>query len=193
MRDDGPSTDPDLSVPLRSLLSAWERHLLLASCDDMKLPTWDPGTGTKVSSTLSRHVSIDTWPWLCEKGLPLEENPLVLSHHCRGLMHNSPKAVLLDAAAIRPNSLWNCLQWVTGLALYFLQLTGWTLYVPVTGAPASTLSPMPRQEKFVLCSGESTLFLAFSHNPNSFMWARTTSRSRTANWCYWARINQSSM
>ncbi len=148
MRDDGPSTDPDLSVPLRSLPSPWERHLSLASCDDMKLPTLDPGTGTKISSTLSRHVSITAWPWLCEKGLPLRENPLVLSHHCRGLMYNSPKAVTLDAAAIRPNSLWNCLQWVTGLALYFLQLTGWTLYVPVTGAPASTLSPISRPGKW---------------------------------------------
>ncbi len=37
--------------------------------------------------------------------------------------------------------------------------------------------------KVVLSSGESTLFLAFSCNPNSFMWARTTSRCRTANWC----------
>ncbi len=37
---------------------------------------------------------------------------------------------------------------MTGLALYFLQPTGWTLFVPVTGAPASTLSPMPRQENW---------------------------------------------
>ncbi len=34
------------------------------------------------------------------------------------------------------------------LAFYILQLTGWILYVPVTGAPASTLSPMPHQEKW---------------------------------------------
>ncbi len=47
--------------------------------------------------------------------------------------------------------------------------------------------------KVVLCSGESTLFLAFSHNPNSFMCARMSSRCRTANWCDWARINQSLM
>ncbi len=152
----------------------------------MKLPTWDPGTGTKVSSTLSRHVSIAAWPWLCEKGLPLWENPLVLSHHCRWchvqqVMYNSPKAVTLDAAAIRPNSLWNFLQWVTGLALYFLQLTGWTLYVPVTGAPASTLSPMPRQEKWSSVMEKAHTFWRLTLN--SFMWARTTSRCQTANWC----------
>ncbi len=35
---------------------------------------------------------------------------------------------------------------MTGLALYFLQPTGWTLYVPVTGVLASKLSPMPCQE-----------------------------------------------
>ncbi len=45
---------------------------------------------------------------IMRKGLPLWENPLVLSHHCRGLMHSSPKGITLDAAAIRPNSLWNC-------------------------------------------------------------------------------------
>ncbi len=37
---------------------------------------------------------------------------------------------------------------MTGLALYFSQPIGWTLNVPVTGAPASTLSLMPRQEKW---------------------------------------------
>ncbi len=37
---------------------------------------------------------------------------------------------------------------MTGLVLYFLQPTGWTLYVPVTDAPASMLSPMPCQEKW---------------------------------------------
>ncbi len=28
---------------------------------------------------------------------------------CRGLMYSSPKGITLDAAAIRPNSLWNCM------------------------------------------------------------------------------------
>ncbi len=54
---------------------------------------------------------------------------------------------------------------MTGLALYFLQMTGWTLYVPVTGAPASTLSPMPRQEKWSSVVGESTLFWRLAITP----------------------------
>ncbi len=44
-------------------------------------------------------------PW----SFPLRENPLVLSHHCRGLMYSRPKGITLDAAAIRPSSLWKCL------------------------------------------------------------------------------------
>ncbi len=39
-----------------------------------------------------------------------------------------------------------------------------------------------KPRKVVLFSGESTLFLAFSHSPNYFMWARTTSQCQTANW-----------
>ncbi len=70
MRDDGPSTDLDSSVPPRSLPSPWGRHLSLASCDDMKLPTWDPGTGTKLSSTLPSHEGIAAWPWSCKRGCP---------------------------------------------------------------------------------------------------------------------------
>ncbi len=70
MRDDGSSTDLDSSIPLRLLPSPWGRHLSLSSCDDMKLPTQDPGTGSKVSSTLPRHVSIAAWPWSCERGCP---------------------------------------------------------------------------------------------------------------------------
>ncbi len=193
MRDDGPSTDPDLSVPLRSLISAWERHLLLASCDDMKFPTWDPGTGTKVffhiiKARKHRHVTLIMWKGVAPRGKPFGPEPPLQGSHAQ-----QSKSCLLDAAAIRPNSLWNCLQWVTGLAYTFyswqdgLYTYRWQVRLHRRWVPCHA------KKSFVLCSGESTLFLAFSHNPNSFMWARTTSRSRTANWCYWARINQSSM
>ncbi len=40
--------------------------------------------------------------------LQIKKNPVVLSHHCKGLMYSRPKGITLDAAAIRPNSLWNC-------------------------------------------------------------------------------------
>ncbi len=52
---------------------------------------------------------------------------------------------------------------MTGLALYFLQSTGWTLYDRRDCIDVESHA-MPR--KVVLCSGESTLFLAFSRNPN---------------------------
>ncbi len=39
-------------------------------------------------------------------GLPLGENPVVLSHHCKSLMCRRPKVITLDGAAIRPNSFW---------------------------------------------------------------------------------------
>ncbi len=78
---------------------------------------------------LRRHEAPSTGPWdrnqgffhitkarkrrrmtlTMQKGLPLGENPLVLSHHCRYLVYSSPTGIMLDAAAIRPNSLWNCL------------------------------------------------------------------------------------
>ncbi len=36
---------------------------------------------------------------------PLRENPLVLSHHSRGLMFSRPRGITLETAAIRPSSL----------------------------------------------------------------------------------------
>ncbi len=46
---------------------------------------------------------------ITRSGFPREENPLVLSHHCRGLMYSRPKGITLDAADIRPISFLNCL------------------------------------------------------------------------------------
>ncbi len=121
---------------------------------------------------------------IMRKGLPLWETPLVLSHHCRDLMYNSPKGIMLDAAAIRPNSLWNGLtvsDW-PGLMLFTADR--------MDSIRANDVESHATSRKAFLCRGKNTLFLAFSHNPNSFMWARTTSRCRTANWCDGARINQ---
>ncbi len=126
-----------------------------------------PVREASVISILGRHEAPNTGPWdrnqgffhitkarthcrvtlIMRKGLPLLENPLVLSHHYRGLMYNSPKGITLDAASVRPNSLWNCLTVSDWPSLVYLQPTGWILYVPVTGTSALTLSPMPRQEK----------------------------------------------
>ncbi len=133
-----------------------------------------------------RRVNLIMWKGVAPRGIPL-----VLSPHCMCLMYNSPKAITLDAAAIRPNSLWNC-----------LTVSDWPSLILFTANRMDSIRAGDRRacikshatpRKVVLCSGESTLFLAFSHNPYSFMWARTTSQCRTAAWCDWARINQSSM
>ncbi len=52
---------------------------------------------------------------------------------------------------------------MTGLALYFLQSTGCTLY---DRRACIDVESHATPRKVVLCSGESTLFLAFSRNPN---------------------------
>ncbi|CAM4618537.1 unnamed protein product [Leuciscus chuanchicus] len=67
---------------------------------------WDRNQGFFHITKARRHRRVTL---IVRNGLPLGENPLVLSHHCRGLMCSSPKGIPLEAAAMRPNSLWNCL------------------------------------------------------------------------------------
>ncbi len=53
-------------------------------------------------------IAVPERPWyaiLCEVGI----NPMVLSHHCRGLTYSRPKCITLDAADIRPSNFLNCL------------------------------------------------------------------------------------
>ncbi len=190
MRDDGPSTDPDLSVPLRSLPSPWERHLSLASCDDMKLPT---RVGTKVSSTLPRHVSIAAWPWSCDRGYPSGKTLWSWATTAGVSCTTVQKVSCWMLLTFWPYGLWNCLtvsDWPS-----IILFTAYRMDSIHAGDRRACIEveshAMPRN--VVLCSGESTLFLAFSRSPNSFMWARTASRCRTTNWCDWARIKQSSM
>ncbi len=61
------------------------------------LPHWDAQENELLSS---RRVC----PGTTQGSGALKENPLVLSHHCRGLMYSRPKVITLDAAAIRPSS-----------------------------------------------------------------------------------------
>ncbi len=185
----------------------WSFHRPWLECPSKIAP--QPVREASVVSILRRHEAPNMGPWdsnqgffhiikarkhrrmtlIMRKGLPFGENPLVLSHHCRGLMYNSPKGIMLAAAAIRPNSLWNC-----------LTVSDWSCLILFTADRMDSIragdrracidvesNAMPR--KVVLCSGESTLFLAFSRNTISFMWARTTSRCQTANWCDWARVH----
>ncbi len=160
MRDDGPSTDLDSSVPPRSLPSPWGRHLSLASCDDMKLPTWDPGQEprflphyqvTKASPRDLDHAK-GVAPW----GKPFgPESPLQGSHV------QQSKGITLEAAAIRPNSLWNCLRVSDWPSLILStadrmdsKCAGWQARLHRRWVPYHA-------QEVVLCKGESTLFLAF--------------------------------
>ncbi len=81
-------------------------------------------------------------------------------------MYSSLKAITLDAAAIRPNSLWNC-----------LTVSDWPSLILFTAHRMDSISVGDRRacidfeshttpRKVVLCSGESTLFLAFSCTPD---------------------------
>ena len=120
---------------------------------------------------------------IVRRGFPLGENPLVLSHHCNGLMYNRPQGITLDAAAIRPSSLWNCFtvsNWPS-----FTRFTAERIEVMRAGDRHARIATeshnTPRKDVF--CDGDRTLFLAFSLNPSFFMCARTTSRCRTAYCC----------
>ncbi len=155
---------------------------------------WEPyPAGHRGAMRSSRTRSGELSPGLpgAERSAPVSTGCLLL--YCGPPKYNSPKGITLDAAAIRPNSLWNC-----------LTVSDWPSLILFTADRMESICAGDRRgcidveshaspRKVVLCSRESTLFLAFSRNPNFFMWARTTSRCRTANWCDWAWINQSSM
>ncbi len=135
-RDDGLSTDLGLSDHSRLLPSPWGMHPSQALHDDKELPTQDPGTGTKASFLMTKarrhhHVTLTK-----RNGLPLRENPLVLSHQCRDLMYSRPKGITSDAAATRHNSPWNC--W---------RLQESNQYEQETDVPALSSNPTPCQDK----------------------------------------------
>ncbi len=107
--DGGHSTGRRKSGHSWPLPNRWEMHPLLALRGDKELPAPGPETRTKgflhmFMARRHRHVTFIMW-----SGFPLGENPLVLSHHCRGLIYSRPKVITLDAADIRPSSFWNCL------------------------------------------------------------------------------------
>ncbi len=128
--------------PMReaSVISILRRH------EAPNMVPWDRNQGFFHITKACMHCRVTL---IMRKGLPHWENPLVLSHHCRGLMYNIPKCIMLYAASVRPNSLWNCLTVSDWPSLVFFTADRMdSIYVPVTGTPALTLSPMPRQEKW---------------------------------------------
>ncbi len=118
-----------------------------------------PVREASVVSILRRHEAPNMGPWDRNQGFvhitkARKHHPRDLDH-VKGIAHLGKTLWFWATTAgvscttvqkvSRSETVW---QWVTGLALYFLQPTGWTIYVPVTGMPASTLIPMPRQEKW---------------------------------------------
>ncbi len=120
---------------------------------------------------------------IMRSGFPHSENPLVLSHYCRGLKYSRPRGITLDAAAIRPSSLWNCFT--------------------VSDFPSLTLATAERINSIragnicayiaVEISGSLSRIKHTFLGPSILMWARMTSRCWTATCSDWARINQLSM
>ncbi len=98
--------------------------------------TWDRNQGFLHITKARKHRRVTL---IMRTGLPLGGNPLVLSHQCRGLMYNSPKAIMLDAAVIRPNSLWNS-----------LTVRDWPSLILYTGLVLIGLSP--RASGLLSCS-----------------------------------------
>ncbi len=123
---------------------------------------WDRNQGFFLITKARKHRRMTLIMW---KRLSLGENPLVLSHHCRVLMYSSPKGIMLNAAAIRPNSLWNC-----------LTVSDWPFLILFTADRMDSIRAGDRRacinvesyttpRKVVLCSGESTLFWRLSVTP----------------------------
>jgi len=63
---------------------------------------WERNQGFLHITKVCRHRRVIL---IIRSGFPLGENPLVLSHHCKGLMYNRPNGIMLDSAAIKPSSL----------------------------------------------------------------------------------------
>ncbi len=63
-----------------------------------------PEPGPKFFISASSPQGETSMTLIMRSGFPLGENPLVLSHHCRGLMYSRAKGITLDAADIRPSS-----------------------------------------------------------------------------------------
>ncbi len=115
-----------ISRQLMCLVRLWPLHRPRAG---WPLTAPQPVRDTSVASITQRNGDPNTGPWdknqgflhmfkarrhrrvtlIMQSGFPLGENPLVLSHHGRGLMYSRPNGITLDAAAIRPSNFFYCL------------------------------------------------------------------------------------
>ncbi len=116
---------------------------------------------------------------IMQSGFHLGENPLswatTVGVSCTAGQKSSRWMQLTSDPAVFETA-W---QWVTGLLLLSWLTWGLTRSKQGTYVPASWSDPTPRPDKWFSVLEKYTL-LTFSLNPNSFKWARTTSRCRTA-------------
>ncbi len=77
------------------LPNQWVMHPSLDLRGDKELPAPCPETRTKGFLHMSKARRLDLDHAKC---FPLRENPLVLSHHCRGVMYSRPKGITLDSS-----------------------------------------------------------------------------------------------
>ncbi len=136
---------------------------------------WDRNQGFVHITKARKHHRVTLIMW---KGLPLWGKPFGFEPPLQGSHVQQYMSI----------TFWNC-----------LTVSDWPSLILFTADRMDSICASDRHacidvdshatpRKVVLRSGESTLFLAFSRNPNPFMSAKMTSRCRTANWCNWARI-----
>ncbi len=60
-------------------------------------------------ASIMRRQGAPAWPWSCKVDFLLGRTPWSWATTVRDLLYSKPKYILLDAAAVRPSSYWNCL------------------------------------------------------------------------------------
>ncbi len=154
-------------------------HLSLKSRGDKELPAPGPETKTKGFLHMSkarRHCWVTL---IMRSGFHLGENRLswatTVGVSCTAGQKLSRWTQLTSDPAVFETA-W---QWVTGLLLLPWLTWGLTRSKQGTYVPASWSDPTPRPDKWFSVLEKYT-FLTLSLKPNSFKWARRTSRCRTA-------------
>ncbi len=113
-------------------------------------------------------------------------------HQRNGLMWSSPRGNTGEAAAIRPNSLWQVpteTWWPSLKRAKHAVKTG----IRAGAKRACIWTESKRTPRnTVRWDGRSTLFLAFILRPREWMWPRTISLWRLTSSLEWARMSQSS-
>ncbi len=105
---------------------------------------------------------------IIRNGFPLEENPLVFNHHCRGLMYRKPKGIMLDTAAMSPSSLWNCFTVIAWPSFILETIARMVSIRAGDNCARIVVESHTTPRNVVLWAGDNTLFfVSFSLTPSS--------------------------